>query len=354
LFRDSNVFDQELFIVFMLEADLADVVLKVVGEGFRPWWQRTREVAALCPEGEKIEFGEPPAGFWADGGWWEDASGGIFPLRAQPTDVWTHAMTEAKLGTAEEVVSVVLPSGVSSISGDAFSGYAALRWLTIQPGCVQIGGKTIDPYLGDGTLGPGRWGAMAGCKSLVKVTMPRTCTSIGEYAFDGCSGLKELTIPSSVLDIGDSAFRGCSGLTELTFRSSLTNIGYQTFRGCSRLRAVAIPDSVTSIGQAAFYGCSALTQLTIPSSVTRIGPYAFAGCSSLMQLTISANTPRQGGWGHGVFARVTTVECVTLVGHQLERAVVVAVEDAVAPGAKIVSPALAGQHFGCFEIVAAP
>jgi hypothetical protein len=63
LFRDSSVFEQELFFVFALEEHLADGLLEVLGEGVRPWWQGTHRMAAKCRAGEKVEFGEPPEGF---------------------------------------------------------------------------------------------------------------------------------------------------------------------------------------------------------------------------------------------------------------------------------------------------
>jgi hypothetical protein len=138
LFRDSSVFERELFVVLALEARLADGLLEVQGEGVCPWWQRTREVAAKCREAERIEFGEPPPGFWREGGWWEDSSGAVSPIPARSNERWTGTMTESELGRVDKVVGVVLPSGVSSISGDAFNGYAALRSLTIQPGCLEI------------------------------------------------------------------------------------------------------------------------------------------------------------------------------------------------------------------------
>jgi hypothetical protein len=44
---------------------------------------------------------------------------------------------------------------------------------------------------------------------------------------------------------------------------------------------------------------------------------------------------------------------VTLVGSPLDPAVVANLDPALAPGAKVIGPALAGQAFGRFVIVAA-
>jgi hypothetical protein len=72
----------------------------------------------------------------------------------------------------------------------------------------------------------------------------------------------------------------------------------------------------------------------------------------LTRLTIPANIAQIGDRFGGVFRGVTTLECVNLVGGQLAPAVVEAVEPALAPGAQVVSPVLAGRKFGRFTIIA--
>ena len=136
--------------------------------------------------------------------------------------------------------------------------------------------------------------AFRGCSGLISLTIPSSVTSIGYSAFEGCSGLTSLSIPSSVTLIESGAFRGCSGLTSLTIPSSVTSIGYSAFEDCTGLTSLAIPSSVTSIGSDAFYGCSGLTSITIPSSVTSIGSDAFYGCSGLTSLTIPSSVTSIG------------------------------------------------------------
>ena len=44
------------------------------------------------------------------------------------------------------------------------------------------------------------------------MTIPSSVTSIGDEAFSGCGGLTSVTIPSSVMSIGEWAFWGCDNL----------------------------------------------------------------------------------------------------------------------------------------------
>jgi putative cell wall-binding protein len=190
--------------------------------------------------------------------------------------------------------------------------------------------------------------AFQGCASLVSITIPSRVTSIESRAFEGCTSLASVTIPSSVTSIGSDAFSNCVSLASISvdsgntayssddygvlfnkmkteliqfppaspqtsyaipegvtlirysaFRSvlphsadipaSVTAIGAGAFSGCASLISLSIPSSVTAIGDGAFAGCASLASVAIPTSVTSIGIYAFAGCAPLSSLAIPAS-----------------------------------------------------------------
>jgi hypothetical protein len=159
-------------------------------------------------------------------------------------------------------------------------------------------------------------------------------------------------IPSSVTTIGYSAFSGCSGLTNFMILPGVTTIGDDAFYGCSGLTELVIPSSVTTIGHAAFIDCTGLSELVIHCNMATIGAGAFYGCSGLRRLTISASLAAIGDSNRDVFCDVK-LDRLTLVGSPLDPAVVVNLAPALAPGARVISAALAGQAFGRFAIVAA-
>lgn len=129
------------------------------------------------------------------------------------------------------------------------------------------------------------------CPNLVSIIIPEGVTNIGGSAFNGCSGLTSVTMPNSVTNIGDGAFGGCRSLTSVTIPNGVSTILTNTFSNCSGLTSVTIPNSVTSIDSSAFIYCSGLISITIPNSVSNIDNNAFGGCRSLTSVTIEATTP---------------------------------------------------------------
>ena len=61
------------------------------------------------------------------------------------------------------------------------------------------------------------WGV--GKKTVMSVTIPSSVTTIGRNAFWGCKLLVNVTIPPSVTSIEGSAFEGCSSLTSVDIRA---------------------------------------------------------------------------------------------------------------------------------------
>ncbi len=114
----------------------------------------------------------------------------------------------------------------------------------IQEGVIVIGGgtKNITSATGDGS------------RNLISVNIPSTVTTISANAFDGCNALVYITFSenSRLTTIGNSAFLGCTMIHDIKLPDTLTTIGPNAFSGCSNLASISIPYNTTSLGAGAF------------------------------------------------------------------------------------------------------
>ena len=146
---------------------------------------------------------------------------------------------------------------------------------------------------------------------VITVQLPSTITSIPEETFANCSKLTTINIPENVSYIGSGAFKSCSSLTSIKLPASMTYIPDDILSGCSSLETVTLPDNFTEIGSGAFSGCSSLDMSGISAklpNVTRIGDYAFSGCTKLTNVTLNSNIEYLG---KGVF-KSTSIESIDL------------------------------------------
>ena len=126
---------------------------------------------------------------------------------------------------------------------------------------------------------------------LIHVDIADSVVSIGEGVFSECSSLTNITVPQSVTYIDANAFDSCTNLSSITLSTNnITSIRPHTFSGCSELSSIVIPDGVTSIQSGAFFNCTKLTSITIPGSVTSIGSNVFDGCTSLNDIRYSGTS----------------------------------------------------------------
>lgn len=127
-------------------------------------------------------------------------------------------------------------------------------------------------------------------QQITSVVILPGVTSIGECAFSWFPKLTHVDIADSVISIGGNAFKSCSSLTNITIPQNVTYIGGLAFSGCTSLSSITLSNNITFIGNAAFKDCTTLTSITIPSSVTSIGSNVFTGCTSLDDIRYSGTS----------------------------------------------------------------
>ena len=235
----------------------------------------------------------------------------------------------------EQIKTVTINNGVTSINGYAFHYCSKLTSVTIPSSVIEVvewafsdctGLTAIDVAVDnpayaseDGVLFNKLKTSLIRYpqgKQDVNYTIPNSVTTIGVNAFVQCARLISIAIPNSVTSIGESAFYDCSGLTSIAIPNSVTSIGYRAFSGCSNLESIVIPNGVTSIEVNTFYGCSGLTTITIPNSVTTIGSCAFWDCSGLTTITIPNSVTSIGScafWGCSGLTSITIPSSVTTI-----------------------------------------
>ena len=260
----------------------------------------------------------------------------------------------------DNVKSVVIENGITSIGSNLFQECSSLSSITIPDGVTFIGNNTFYH-----------------CSALKSIVLPDGVTLIGEGAFSYCKRLVSITIPVSTKVIGFKTFFNCSSLIKVYYKGTksqfdkievyseydsdnsrftnaitictdgiytknktvsidgvdytlnddytasagvdykyvydeniiipssveyegftfkITNIKHEGFKDCSKLKSIIISSGITSIDWKAFYGCTSLTYVSIPNSVTSIGSEAFSNCSSLTSITIPNSVTKFGNY----------------------------------------------------------
>lgn len=254
----------------------------------------------------------------------------------------TKSIGKEAFARCQELTKIEIPAEINSIGGAAFAGCQKLAFIKVDPNnkkyCSTAGGvlyskdgkyilqypagKEGDIYtIPNGVIRVGSY-AFSGSKSIKKITIPTTCTSVGYGAFYecsnlkdielpeqlvkiesdlfyGCSSLEQIKIPATALSIGNNAFFGCSGLKKTTIPSLVSKFGKQSFQGCSTLESVELPEGVTEIPQSCFAFCYNLKNVKLPNTLTSIAEMAFAADTALFAITLPTGTTHIGG---GAFA----------------------------------------------------
>lgn len=246
------------------------------------------EKNALRPLNPDVQLVVEP-GAKLTGGAAGDGSGVTWQLTENTDDPSTYTLTIRGSGAMEDylmsghqpwrsfrdqITSVVVSPGVTSIGNLAFTRFSKLIHVDIADSVVSIGEHVFSE-----------------CSSLTNITVPQSVTYIDAYAFDSCTNLSSITLSTNnITSIRPYTFSGCSELSSTVIPDGVTSIQLGAFSNCTKLTSITIPDSVTTIDPWAFKNCSSLTSITIPSSVTSIGSNVFTGCTSLNDIRYSGTS----------------------------------------------------------------
>ncbi|MBR6249966.1 MAG: leucine-rich repeat protein [Bacteroidales bacterium] len=196
--------------------------------------------------------------------------------------------------------------------------------------------------------------ATSGCyENLTSITIPEGVTTIKQSAFSSCWELESVSLPQSLEVIEDDAFMYCSNLTSINIPNTIKFVGNQAFEGCPNdlfevsgnlkyvgnstnkymvligrteelatyeinenckiimnyafawnqdLQTITLPNSITTIEDHAFFDCSSLKSVNIPTSVATIYNFAFLSSPNVVVLCESASKPNtwKEEWYYGL------------------------------------------------------
>lgn len=244
-----------------------------------------------------------------------------------------------------EIETVNIESGVTSIGSHAFYACRNLKSITIPDSVTGIGEEAFEStayyeddskwvngvlYIGNHLIkaendeleqaGISNYTVKSGTKTIAdsafsscgvtSITVPDSVTSIGRFAFYFCDNLVNITLPDSVTSIGDNAFYATSLYNEWYKNSEQCNVLYignhlikadewelnQAISEKKISSDYVVKSGTKTIADSAFYYCDHLTSIEIPNGVVSIGNRAFDSCSSLTDITIPKSVSSIGDY----------------------------------------------------------
>ena len=189
--------------------------------------------------------------------------------------LYTNGQTNAPwYSNKYKIKKVVVGDGITRLGSNAFA------WCT-QLETIQFSSQLNLKSIGTQTFYE--------CSKLVNVTLPYGLVSVGRNAFVW-SGLKTLIIPNSVKTIAYGAFANCQ-LVKVYIPASVVTIGDFAFRGNKQLVKFTGGAGVVTIGIQAFEHCWKLSNFVITSKkLKKIGKACFLCDSKLKTLYIKQTT----------------------------------------------------------------
>lgn len=178
---------------------------------------------------------------------------------------------------------LTLLSAPAALAAESGACGADLAW-TLDGGTLTISGTGDMTDFSESGMAP--WYPYRG--EIVRLSLPKGLTSIGDLAFYDCEALKTVILPDSVTRVGAYAFAECTGLAILDLGSGVQTVEEAAFSDCYALRALDLPAELRTIGSKGFYRCESITTLTIPYNVSSVGVSAFGYCKRLVTAEILA------------------------------------------------------------------
>ena len=167
------------------------------------------------------------------------------------------------------IVSVIIPSGITTISRDAFKNCTSLQTIEVSDTVVNFGAT---PF--------------SGCNQIKKATIPTWMIKYVNYQDNSNNALEELIITNGET-IEANVLKNMSNLSKVTLGTSVKTINGYAFSYCSKLVDINL-ENVETIKSYAFDHCSGLKIVTLPDGIT-VEQLAFNYCTSIDYVLMPQN-----------------------------------------------------------------
>lgn len=174
-------------------------------------------------------------------------------------DVYEYMGFGVEKDAVQNLMTIILPKKLESISSGAFSDCELLEKVSLPDGLLEIG-----RYAFSNT-------------NLSEVIIPSSVKNMAGNAFDYCKNLKSLVILDKTREVN---LYGMNSLTSLTLSSTVTNVSLET----PLLKELILPNNVTDVYLNA---CNSLSSLSFPNGIKTI---QLSNCNGLSSLTIPEGT----------------------------------------------------------------
>ena len=226
------------------------------------------------------------------------------------------------LNNRSKLVTVYIPTTVTTIGASAFSSISTLVMVTFAEGSELTSlGESAFRYNNSLesinieactklTAWPNSW--LSSCQSLKSLTVPASVTEFGSWMFDYTNNIETITFLAP--SVPNNFYSGSDRkLTTLNIGAGVKSIGENAFSNIKALKTVNIDAGVSDLNimQSAFYNCDGMKTITLPVGISTLGNSVFSSCDSLITVTFAAGSTLKTIPSHA-FSYCLSIEKITI------------------------------------------